>query len=270
MNPPWSEAMRHLWTLLLLAVVTTSLPTHDAVAEEPASQSPTDRFKAATTAAEAAYAAGDYDLAARRYLEAYEIIPSPDVIYNVGWLYERHLGKPELARTWYERVLRDPTAPGDLVRKANERITSIESRSAASAAAPGRLDEGAAVAPTPAPAPAPVVQSVAAPAPAPRKANVAPWALAGSGGALVIGGVAVGLVARGTNQSFLAGEGGIEGMRELSEQGRTQAALADGMWITGAVVAVAGLGWGIASSRTRTSTVRVMVGPGAASLAGQF
>jgi hypothetical protein len=237
-----------------------------AYAQDPTSTA--DRFQTLTAAAEEAYGAGDYAGAVEKYLAAYEVIQTADVIYNVAYIYERHLGKPDLARTWYERILRDPAAKADLVTRSNERITAIDARAAVASTATTRLGEGTPTQSAPAPTPAP------APAPS-RRPSAAPWALTGAGGALVIGGVAVGLVARGTNQDFLAGQGGIDGMRDLSSQGKTQAAVADALWITGAVAAVAGLGWGIAANTgprpaAVTWDLRVLPAPGSVTLAARF
>lgn len=251
---------------VVLAAVISLLPPA-ALAQEGGSVQ--DRFQTATAAAEAAYAAGDYALAVERYMDAYELIQTADLIYNVAFIYERHLGNPDLARVHYERVLRDPSAPADLVRKAGERIASLDRSAAARTTSVPRLSEEA-PATQPAPVPEPTVSSTTT---LRRKSNPGPWVMVGGGGALVVGGVIAGVVARGTNQDFLAGQGGVEGMRELSDRGQQQAVVADALWITGAVTAVAGLGWGIgASVKTRTGVVHIDLqpAPGSFSLAGRF
>lgn len=257
--------------ICVLTLCTLSLP---GLAQEGGSN--TDRFQAATAAAESAYSAGNYQLAVERYMDAYEVIPSADIIYNVAYIYEKHIGNLDLARVHYERVLRDPSAAADLVRKSSERIAALDRAAAARAQSVPRLGEGVAepvqpVAPPPAAVtPAPSTTSTTT---VPRRSSAAPWVLTGAGGALVVGGVAAGLVARGTNQDFLAGQGGVEGMRELADQGQQQAIVADALWVTGAVTAVVGLGWGISTSvRTRAGTVQldVLPAPGSLNLAGRF
>ncbi len=95
-------SLRHLLGVAILASLTAAAA---ARADEAAAH-------AHFAAGEKAFADGDYNAAVAEFLAAYETQPHPDVLINIATSYER-VYKPEAARDYYERFLRDasPTSP---------------------------------------------------------------------------------------------------------------------------------------------------------------
>lgn len=138
---------------------------------------------------EAHYAAGRYELAAERYLEAYELSQRPELLFNVGNAYER-LGDYARAAHYLGQYVASPRAR-DVV-SVRERIRRLE---AAAAEEQRRAQEQQ----QPVAAPESAVAAPATPRPRPRhddgRRTRATWWLIGSGvsaaGALGMGLLAI-------------------------------------------------------------------------------
>ncbi len=206
--------------LLLLA--------HPAYAAEP---TPAEVFQQRTTEAESAHAGGRFDEAVARYLEAYQAVPSPDVLYNVGYIYEVSLKKPDLASDFYRRVVRDSTSRPDLVKLATERIAIIDAAAAANTVRPNVLTE------TP---PDNVGGKVVV---GEESSSAAPWVLVGIGGAAIVSGLVVGLAASSAHGDFEDRVGGLKGMRDNADSGKTLSVASDVLWIGGSALALTGIIW---------------------------
>jgi len=83
------------------------------------------RAEAVAQRAFAHYQSAEYLQAVALYLEAYEISPSADVLYNLARLYDRHLDDPELAMQFYRRVVAEPGAPPERAARASERLAEL-------------------------------------------------------------------------------------------------------------------------------------------------
>lgn len=138
----------------------------------------------------AAQNAGHYDTAIAHYKNAYEAVPHPELLFNLGQAY-RLKGDPDTALGYYRRYLAvEPN--GRVARDANRWVRELEKQIAQRASEPS-----APVAPRTAPvAPTPAEPHDAEPS-APRS-PLRTYAVitAASGGGLVIGGLVFGALAR--------------------------------------------------------------------------
>ncbi|HEY2513620.1 MAG TPA: hypothetical protein VGI39_22280 [Polyangiaceae bacterium] len=128
-----------------------------------AEDSPAKRAEELGNQAYEQHAAGHYAEAIALYVQVYEISRSGAVLYNVATIYDRKLHERKLAMEYYRRYLAAPDAQPDLVRKANERLTSLKTEADAEARAAAAPPTAPAVTPEPAAA----APSAASPSPAP-------------------------------------------------------------------------------------------------------
>jgi len=223
----------------LLGVAAPAGLSARALAADPAPADPLVRFKELSAKAEAAYQARQYQSAIDIYLEAYGVLASADVLYNIAYIYDHHLTKRDLAQDFYRRVIRMPESSKEIMELSVKRLAELE------AAANTNVNVLKPGEPTPAPAPTPapgtpgVDQSLRRDDPGP---GVAPWVMVGIGGAAVIGGVVMGLAAQGTNDDFHA-ETDLDVKRTLEDDGRGQALWADILGFGGGALVAGGLIW---------------------------
>lgn len=145
---------------------------------------------------EAHYAAGRYELAAERYLDAYELSQRPELLFNLGNAFER-MGEYEKAADYLRRYADSPRAR-DVV-SVRERVRRLE---AAAAEEQRRAEQEREQAQTPE-VEQPVAPSSTPPPAAREDGNPATWWLIGSGAAAVST-VVLGLLA--TNAGSRAAE----------------------------------------------------------------
>lgn len=79
-----------------------------------------------------AYKRKDYNNAVVLYRQAYDVVPTADVIYNIARIYDIGLRDRSLAISFYRRYIADSEASADLIRTANERLTVLRSAEAVS------------------------------------------------------------------------------------------------------------------------------------------
>jgi|GEM_PF-2021142 len=214
---------------LLLAAPEPSQAAEPVPAPAP-DPTPAERFQTLTKEAEVHYAAGRFQGAIDSYLAAYEAVPSADVLYNIGYIFETNMKKPDLATDFYRRVVRDPGSTADLVTLATGRIRAIESAAALADARPKMLDGG----------PTNVNKGSEVGA---SKPSVVPWVLTGVGAAALVTGVILATMASSDHDDFQAHVGGLEGMRDNASSGKTLAVAGDALWIGGAALATTGVLW---------------------------
>jgi PEGA domain-containing protein len=77
-------------------------------------------------AGQKAFSEGDYNLALKEYLAAYQLQPHPDVLISIATSYER-IYKPDAARENYERFLADAPAGSPLRALAENRMRVLRS-----------------------------------------------------------------------------------------------------------------------------------------------
>lgn len=189
--------------------------------------------------AELLYREGRYDEAIAILRELIAAYPEPILRFNLGRAYES-AGRLEEAIDAYERYLEaSPDAP--------DRV-DVEGRI-------GRLQtQLAAQEPEPEPEPDPEP-----PSPPPDKPIIAPWVLAGVGGAGLALGVTFGSLSRArSNEARDAQTDQVRATAALDEA-RRFATVANVSLAVGGALAVAGLAWGIAAvakrKRSKTSPV---------------
>jgi tetratricopeptide (TPR) repeat protein len=199
--------MRTRWWVALGLVVAASLVAVPRSVAGPAE----DTAREATRRAGIAYNLGRYDDAAAEYERAYEAVPDPVLLFNIGQSY-RQAGKPEKALVSYRAYLR--TAPTDAPNRAQVEVRVreletlvVQQKASQAAPPPGTLP---APSPTPASAPAATPPSAApvlvqAPEPAhdePRPVYTRWWFWTAVGGVLVLGAVGIALASRGDPDLF--------------------------------------------------------------------
>ncbi|MFO0748441.1 MAG: hypothetical protein U1F43_22665 [Myxococcota bacterium] len=218
--------MTRLASLLVLIIASQALPS-PAHAADP---TPAERFQMLTTEAEGHYAAGRYQAAVDSYLAAYAVVPSPDALYNVGYIYETNLKNTALATDFYRRVVRDPSSRADLVKLSTERISAIEAAAAVGDVRPKVLTGPGVGGNT-------VGGGVEVGKPEP---SVVPWVLIGVGGAAIVGGIFVGVAGSAKHSDFENHDGGLAGMRDNADSGKTLFVASDVLWLSGVALAATG------------------------------
>ncbi|MCC6625516.1 MAG: hypothetical protein IT385_30030 [Deltaproteobacteria bacterium] len=232
----WSRALA-LGAMLAGA----SVPAARAADPPPAAADPAARFKELSARAEAAFQARQHQAAIDLYLEAYGVLPSPDVLYNIAYLYDRHLGKLELAQDFYRRVIREPNSSKEITELSMKRLGEIDAKLEARAKV---LDGGPATSAPPTAPPTGAGGVVDRPAPPPDDGpGAAPWILIGTGTAAIVGGAVMALVASSTHDDYgrLAAATELDDKRATEDSGRSQALVADVLGIGGGVLVATGI-----------------------------
>ncbi|MFO0744955.1 MAG: hypothetical protein U1F43_04660 [Myxococcota bacterium] len=235
-------------------------------ADPPPSGDPVVQCKELSARAEAAYQARQYQAAIDAYLEAYGVLASADVLYNIAYIYDHHLQRLDLAQDFYRRVIRMPDSTKEILELSMKRLSEIEAREAVRAP----LLEGPKD-PPPVADPNHVDARVTLP-PADDGPGAAPWVLVTLGGASLVGAAIMGLVAQSTNDDY-ARLDDVAAMRRTEDRGRQQALAADVLGIGGGVLVGSGLIWFFAGggasaaasgeSRVELPALRPMLGGGA-------
>lgn len=207
-------------------------------AEPPPAPEPseTDRF---VNEARLRFDQGDYEGAIQAFARAYEIEPDPNLLYNIGRIYEE-TGDFKEAIAFYLRFAKQPSVGIDLRRRALDRITVLKKVLEESGELPTEsttTDSAIPVKPD-----APVTTPEVDPAYERRSKifQITGFSLLGGGAAIVIGGaISGGLASRDANE--LSQSSTVDGRQDLIDRGKRRAAIADILYLTGAVIGVTGL-----------------------------
>lgn len=225
------------------ATVDGPADTAEEYGEESAAEelSDTDRANQLSAEGVAAYERGDFQGAIDLLMQAYELSPQPNLVFNIGRVYEE-LGELEEAQKFYTEFLTLPGVELETRAFAAERVEVIRRVLAqAKAKADAEADPGA---PPPQPQVSPTVDGSQQPMePAPKgipKLRIAGAATLATGGlALIAAGVLGGV---GANRAKKAGdEQLVADQNEMLRDARTLAGAADGLFIAGGIVAAAGI-----------------------------
>lgn len=171
------------------------------------------------------FEAGHFDEAARLLRHAYVLSPRFGLLYNIGQA-ELRAGRDALALEAFEGFLRQAPTDEPTRSEVEERVRVLRGLAAATPMAE-----------------APVAET---PAPAPREPEIAPWILAGVGGAVLIaGGVLLGVAnleaSRVTNAARDTRWSSIEGAQRNAN---TFSGVGITMLSVGAAATAVGLVWG--------------------------
>ena len=213
------------WCVCAVTLAMTA-PVH---AGDSLPREPTARAEWLSSRAESAFSEGRFNDAIRLYLDAWEAVPSANILYNVAFIYDRRLSDPELASQYYERAASSPDADATLIQKARARIAAIKAE--------------ALVKPPKDPPPSDPPPRDPPPAPGPSSPlKLGPILVMGGGGVLLVGGIAMGFVASSTEDDFQAAPTAAA-KRDLQSTGKTQALVADILMVTGVLAAAGGFVW---------------------------
>lgn len=216
--------------------------TQEGVEDSP-EPSDTDRANQLSAEGVAAYERGDFQGAIELLMQAYELSPQPNLVFNIGRVYEE-LGDLEQAQKFYTEFLTLPGVELETRAFAAERVEVIRRvLTQAQAKAQAEAQEGddppdPQVRPT-----ADATQMEPTTAPPPRgmpKLRIAGAAtLAAGGAALIAAGVLGGI---GASRAKQAGEEQlVADQNEMLRDARSLAGAADGLFIAGGIVAAAGI-----------------------------
>ena len=232
---------------VLLAIALVAIPTGAH------SDSKTEVQQHVARAREA-HAAGKYDEALKELTLAFALDPQPKLLYAIGQVHVK-LGDCESATAFYQRFLATHPARNDaaVARQAIAKCESVKPVKLVAAARPEPEPEPE-PAPQPQPQPPPPVRAIELPAtkpiepaPLPPKRAAAGWYTDGIGDALVLGGVAAGVVAGLSYHAALGDRdaadaaSGYQRYADLFDRAQRDRELAIGGAIGGAVLVTAGI-----------------------------
>ncbi|MCX4246672.1 tetratricopeptide repeat protein [Paraliomyxa miuraensis] len=185
------------------------------------------------------FQAKEYDAAVELFLQAYELQPEPNYLFNIGRIYEES-GNLEKAVEYYERFVKEPGVPLEARERGLERLrvlrAIIEETAVKNDPDP---DEEPDLEPEPDPQPQTTPEAPPE-KPKPSKLRIAGYVMLGTGVAVL--GAAGGLagVALGRSNT-LEGQHTLEQRNDTIESGRTMALTADILFGVGGAVTTAGL-----------------------------
>lgn len=205
----------------------------------------------------------DYDEALKQFQAAYERVPLPRLLLNIGRSLH-HLGKYQDALTYYDRFKSAaPSIDEEMGQKltrfqaeARERLVVLPPVVDPPVVDPPKVDPSAAITDSKSQAGA--------------KYPVAAGVLCGLGGAALIAGGGLGLAAMQAAKNVVAGDGQFD--QALYDRGRAMGWAALSLGIAGGVAGVVGTVWSIKWSREqrRASTVAVVPAPRGLFVVGSF
>jgi hypothetical protein len=109
----------------LLAFVSFAPPR--AIAQDPAAAAPTADARELFRRGEAAYSAGNYELAIREWNSAFSVDPRPRIQFNLSQAYER-LGRLEEAMAALKKFLDSGDPDDPMYSDANARLSALQAR----------------------------------------------------------------------------------------------------------------------------------------------
>lgn len=247
--------MLRLWTslaarfgglLLAILLVDPSDARAQSAGSEPAPA--TDeraRFEALVERAVRHYREGAYERAAREFEAAFAIDPQPELIYNQARSLEKALRTKE-AIAAYERFAALPGTTAEVRARALESMDALrrEERVRERIASDRAAVQSTASEPDPAnAAPSPSQRLSTSPEVRPPDRTLE-WVLLGTGAALVAGGGVLGVLALDKSDQIdgaVAAQTPLSEVEALQDEANRNAAIADGLFIAGAVAGVTGL-----------------------------
>lgn len=184
------------------------------------------------------YDQGRFEQAVASYLKAYRQSPSAGYLYNVAVIYDRKLNESALAIDFYRRYIVADDADPAAVERATARIKALKSTAVAE---PVPAEPAPAPASRPAPSAEPAATADASPAGESGTSGrkIAAYTMLGIGGAALVGGVALGVLAASAEDKYAKAET-VGDKKNMQSLGRSEALAGD--LLMGGGVALAGVG----------------------------
>ena len=227
------------WTKRIVATLLCATLVTTAPAAVFAQDDGSSSFKDLTAEATAAYENGEYENAIELFKKAYEVRSVSNILYNIARIYE-DAGDIDGAIEYYDKFVVAPNVDQGPRRDALDRLKTLREVKKMQAGEPEQTQ----VAETPRPEPDP--------APEPNTGRTVGWVFLGVGGASLIGSGIFALLTQSQHDSFATATS-LDARRQAANSGRTNAVLADSLLVTGAVTAIVGGVFLIASSGSDTA-----------------
>ena len=190
------------------------------------------RFNEAAARAKTLYSEAKFEEAIQAYQDAYAIKPEPNILYNIGRIYEKQ-GNFEQATTFYERFVNEPDIKLAARQDALARLTTLNEvlalRNKEKKPAEQKPEEPKIVTPTP-----------VEPMPDVRPNHGSDILLMSLGAAGLINGAVFSVLTKNAHDD-LQNTNDIENFRTLQSTGRRQAIIADSSIILGSALAISGI-----------------------------
>lgn len=203
-------------SLFICIALAMNIPALPAFAQEDSSQQDVE-FNRLTSEASKSFEAGRYDAAAGFFMQAYEIKPVSNILYNVGRVYEK-AGDLEKALEHFERFVKAPNVEQSARADAIERIKTIREVLALE---------------TPKEEPEKTAQ--AEPAPKAGPDHTLSYILMGVGGATLVTSGVTAFLASSANDDF-ENATTLSERRDAADSGQTYSIVSDSLLITGVVL----------------------------------
>lgn len=223
--------MRNFLCCLLVAILATGGAPSVVMAQQPADGAEIARkVEALSSQGAQKYRNQDFAGAVELFLQAYELEPVPNLLYNIAKCYER-MDDWDNAIAFYERFVVAPDVESEARQHALEQVQTLRARvQQERGGEPG--DDSAPVTP-------PDGDAVATPTPAAAPNRTAAYITLGAGAVLLAGGGTFGWLASMSEQDFRNATT-PDARLEARDSGKTQALVADGLFVAGALTMLVG------------------------------
>lgn len=250
---------RYLGVLALASVTALGLASNPAFAQSNAGDK---RAFQLFQEGDELYKQGNFAEAAEKFRAAYALDPNPTLLYNLARSYE-NLGELDQAADTYREYLQrqpDATDRGAIERRIETLEQQLEEKRA--------LERAAKQKPEPTAPPA-----ERAPEPEQTGPGALPWVVVGVGGAALIAGGVLRLMAEQKHASA-EDDGDASSAQDKQENAESLAEVSGITLIAGAVVGAVGVSWLLLGSDSekaaRSPSLGLFAGPGTISLEGRF
>jgi tetratricopeptide (TPR) repeat protein len=218
----------------------TEAPKEEAAPASEVPASPDGDPEALSAAAVERFEAKDYDGAVALFEQAYAADPNPNYLFNIGRVYEEK-GDLENAVVYYQRFVGEPGVDIESRQSATDRLKVLREALAQLEAEEEPKDEPKDEGTEPVVDQPPVTDEDDERAAKRKKAlRITGYSLMGVGGVgLILGGVFGGLAQRSVKDADA--DPFVDRQEAFRDRARTQARVADAMFITGGVLAATGL-----------------------------
>jgi tetratricopeptide (TPR) repeat protein len=240
MSPKPSRSIPRSLVCATLALALSLAPSVPALAAEPSPNDP----EALSAAAVERFEARDYDGAVALFEQAYAADPNPNYLFNIGRVYEEK-GDLQKAIQHYQKFVGQSGVDLESRQAATERLKVLREALAQLEAEEKQADDPApadeATAEPPGDDPAAATDETDEKAARRKKTlRITGYSLMGLGGAGLIVGAVFGGLAQGSVKDSDA-DPFVDRREAFRERARSQARVADAMFITGGVLAATGL-----------------------------